>query len=169
MTETTKQSEQKEQGTFPGVFRPALIKDAKNIQAIVKIYADQGLMLPRALNELYETIREYTVYEEDGEIIGVCALHVAWEDLAEVLGLAVDPKHPGRGIGASLVGIALKEAARLGIPKVFTLTYVPDFFTKSGFVEVDKSEFPHKIWSACVRCHKFPDCDETGMIIHLDF
>jgi len=169
MNEVIRQSEQKEQGILPGVFRPALIKDAKDIQALVKVYADQGLMLPRSLNELYETIREYTVYEKDGKTRAVCALHVAWEDLAEIMGLAVDPAYSGRGIGARLVSIALKEAVRLGIPKVFTLTYVPDFFKKSGFEEVDKSEFPHKIWSSCVRCHKFPDCDETGMIIHLDF
>ncbi|HEB73434.1 MAG TPA: N-acetyltransferase [Nitrospirae bacterium] len=169
MSEVVRQSGKKERGTFPGVFRAALIKDAKNIQALVKVYADQGLMLPRSLNELYETIREYTVYEEDGKIKGACALHVAWEDLAEIMGLAIDPKYSGRGIGARLVNIALEEATRLGIPKVFTLTYVPDFFKKSGFEEVDKSEFPHKIWSSCVRCHKFPDCDETGMIIHLDF
>jgi len=150
-----------------GVFRPALIKDAKKIQDLVKIHADKGLMLPRALSELYETIRQYLVYEENGKILGVCGLHISWEDLAEIRALAVNPQHERRGIGAKLLYHAIEEARRLGVPKVFTLTYVPDFFAKAGFEIIDKSGLPHKIWSDCIRCHKFPDCDETGMILNL--
>ncbi|MGK7345980.1 MAG: N-acetyltransferase [Candidatus Nitrospinota bacterium M3_3B_026] len=150
-----------------GVFRPAIIKDARAIQSLVKIYADRGEMLPRSINELFETIRQYIIYEEEGKTLGVCGLHIAWEDLAEIRALAVNPDSRGRGIGAALARKAIDEARRLGVPKVFTLTYVPGFFRKLGFEIVEKQEFPHKIWSECVRCHKFPDCDETGMILNV--
>lgn len=150
-----------------GVFRPAIIKDARSVQSLIKMHAEKELMLPRSLNELFETIRQYTVYEEDGVILGVCGLHISWEDLAEVRALAVHPDHMGRGIGSHLLEGAMAEARRLGIPRVFTLTYVPDFFRKKGFRDMDKSEFPHKIWSECVKCHKFPDCDEIGLIYDL--
>lgn len=148
----------------PGVFRSAVIGDAKKIQTLINRYGDRGLMLHRSLNEIYENIRQYVIYEENGEILGVCGLQVTWEDLAEIRALAVDESKAGRGIGTLLVEKCIEEARRLGIPKVFTLTYVPDFFARLGFTVVDKMQFPHKIWSECVRCHKFPDCDETGMI-----
>lgn len=168
MSDTTARKKDKKRAPLTGVFRPAIIKDAKTIQDIVKIYAEKGQMLPRSLNELYETIRQYMLYEEDGQILGVCGLHITWEDLAEIRALAVRPEHGDRGIGSSLVERAMKEAKRLGVAKVFTLTYVPGFFAKMGFEVVEKQEFPHKIWSECVRCHKFPDCDETGMIRPVD-
>jgi len=152
----------------PGIFRPAVIGDSKRIQALINSYGDKGLMLHRSLNEIYESIRQYIIYEENGEVMGVCGLQVTWEDLAEIRALAVDESKSRRGIGTMLVERAIDEARRLGIPKVFTLTYVPDFFAKLGFTIVDKAQFPHKIWSECVRCHKFPDCDETGMIRPVD-
>jgi len=152
----------------PGIFRPAVIGDSKRIQALINSYGDKGLMLHRSLNEIYENIRQYIIYEENGDVVGVCGLQVTWEDLAEIRALAVDESKSRRGIGTMLVERAIDEARRLGIPKVFTLTYVPDFFARLGFTVVDKMQFPHKIWSECVRCHKFPDCDETGMIRPVD-
>jgi amino-acid N-acetyltransferase len=151
----------------PGPLRPALIKDVDAMHNLIRIYAERDLMLKRHVNELCETIREYTVYEEDGKLLGLCGLHVIWKDLAEVRALAVSEEHFGRDIGQTLVRWALDDARRLGIFRVFTLTYVPGFFEKLGFTVVDKSALPHKIWGDCVRCHKFPDCDETGMILDL--
>jgi len=168
MSDATVDKKDKDGPALVGVFRPAIIEDAKKIQSLIKTYADRGLMLHRSLNELYETIRQYMLYEEDGRILGACGLHITWEDLAEIRALVVDPDHGGKGIGSALVKKGIEEARRLGIPKVFTLTYVPGFFLKLGFEVVEKQEFPHKIWSECVRCHKFPDCDETGMIIRVD-
>ncbi len=165
MSETTNIQNQQVPGHIKGVFRQALLRDAKAIQKLIMIYADKGLMLPRSLSELYETIRQYILYEEDGKIVGVCGLHITWEDLAEIRALCVEPPNARRGIGRQLTELALAEAKHLGVPKVFTLTYAPDFFAKLGFTEIDKNELPHKIWGDCVRCHKFPDCDETGMII----
>jgi amino-acid N-acetyltransferase len=154
--------------TLPGKFRPAVMGDAKSIHSLINRYGDKGLMLHRSINEIYETIRHYVIYEENGVVLGVCGLQVTWEDMAEVRALAVDESKAGQGIGSELVEKVLEEARRLGIPKVFTLTYVPGFFAKLGFVVVDKMQFPHKIWSDCVRCHKFPDCDETGMMRPVD-
>ncbi|MDH5509839.1 MAG: N-acetyltransferase [Nitrospinota bacterium] len=154
-------------GTLPGVFREAVIKDVEAMQKLIQVFAERDLMLKRHANELYETVREYNVYEENGKILGLCGLKVIWRDLAEVRSLAVEEAHFGRDIGQTLVRMALDEARRLGIAKAFTLTYVPRFFEKLGFREVDKSTLPHKVWGDCVRCHKFPDCDETGMILDL--
>ena len=161
-TEKTKSAK-----TLPGVIRPATIQDARAMQALIGHWADEKRMLPRALSELFETIRQYNVYEENGALLGVCGLHISWEDLAEVRALAVAQEQTGRGIGAALVQKSIEEAIRLAIPRVFTLTYEPEFFARLGFAEMDKSQFPHKVWTECVRCHKFPDCDETGMIINI--
>lgn len=149
------------------MIRKARLTDAKAIHALINSYALEGLLLPRSLNELYENIREYYVWEENGRIIGVCGLHVAWEDLAEVRGLAVDGSAAGRGIGRALVEKCLDEARELAVPRVFALTYQEGFFYKMGFKEVDKQTLPQKIWADCLKCVKFPDCDETAMLLEL--
>ena len=124
-------------------------------------------MIPRSLNEIYETLRDFVVCEDYGDICGVCALHIMWEDLAEIRSLAVDKKYQKKGIGKTLVKQCLKEAKALGIRKIFALTYQPAFFKKIGFLDIDKSSLPQKIWGDCLRCHKFPECDEQAVIINL--
>jgi len=121
-------------------------------------------MLPRSLNEIYETLRDHVVCEADGEIIGVCALHILWEDLAEIRSLAVKADAQRQGTGKKLVRHCISEARRLGIERIFVLTYSPDFFRSLGFTDIDKSELPQKIWGDCLRCHKFPECDEFALI-----
>jgi amino-acid N-acetyltransferase len=90
-----------------------------------------------------------------------------WEDLAEVRSLAVRDDRMGQGVGTELVEACLSEAIVLGITRVFALTYKPGFFEKMGFKRVDKSELPHKIWSDCLKCSKFPDCDEVALVTDL--
>lgn len=124
-------------------------------------------MLPRALSTIYENIRDFYVVEQDGSIVGCCALHVTWGDLAEVKSLAVDESTQGSGYGRVLVEKCLEDARELGIPKVFALTYVPDFFERVGFARVDKGTLPQKIWSECINCPKFPDCGEEAVAIEL--
>jgi len=97
----------------------------------------------------------------------VCGLRVYWEDLAEIKSLAVSEDQQDRGFGSKLVRACLQEARSLGIRKVFALTYVPDFFMRLGFKEVDRSIFPQKIWADCLKCPKFPDCDEVALAIDL--
>ncbi len=146
------------------MIRKAAVDDVRDIQELINFYAKLDSMLPRSLNELYENIRDFFVYEEDGKISGCVALHVAWEDLAEVKSLAVDRSKERQNIGSMLVNAAFEDAKRLKVRRVFALTYVPDFFQKFGFRKIEHSELPHKIWSECIRCVKFPDCQETAMV-----
>lgn len=148
------------------MIRKATVEDVKAIHRLLKKHADRGELLPRSLSDLYDDVRDFSVFEEksNGPLIGVCALHVCWEDLAEIRSLAVDERHQGRGIGSALVAEALAETHNLGIKRVFTLTYRPDFFTRHGFHIVDKATLPQKIWAECVKCVKFPDCDEIAML-----
>lgn len=149
------------------MIRHARIPDVKEIHQLLLIYANEGQLLGRSLADIYDALRDFYVYEEDGEIIGVCALSICWEDLAEVRSLAVKKGLSGRGIGRKLVETCLEEARELGLQKVFALTYQPEFFGKLGFTEIEKSELPHKIWTACLNCVKFPDCDELAFAIEL--
>jgi amino-acid N-acetyltransferase len=89
---------------------------------------------------------------------------VCWEDLAEIRSLAVSEQYQGEGIGSELVTAALAEAQDLEIRRIFTLTYRPDFFNKYGFEIVDKATLPQKVWTECIKCVKFPDCDEIAML-----
>lgn len=146
------------------MFRKAAIKDIKDIQQLINSFAGQDLMLPRSLNELYEDVRDFFVYEDKNKIIGCCALHIAWEDLAEIKSLAVAKRYRSRGIGRSLVDSCIREAKTVGAGKVFALTYVPEFFKRMGFKKIAHSRLPHKIWAECINCPKFPDCQETAMI-----
>lgn len=148
--------------------RKAAIKDVERIQKLVNHSASEGLMLALSLSEVYEHIRDFSVAAREGAVIGTCALHVVWEDLAEIRSLAVDPGSREHGIGSALVESCLEEARRLGLPRVFVLTYRQDFFIRRGFEAVDKAKLPHKVWRDCMKCTKFPDCDEEAMVMALD-
>jgi amino-acid N-acetyltransferase len=147
--------------------RKAKIEDIKQIHKLVNDFAKKEEMLPRALNELYEGIRDFVIFEENGEIKGICALRILWEDLAEIRSLAVKEEFRLHGAGRAMVKSCLKEAKDLGIKKVFALTYNIAFFKKIGFQEIDKAKLPHKIWGDCLKCPKFPECDEHAVIISL--
>jgi amino-acid N-acetyltransferase len=141
----------------------ARIADAPQIHKLANHFAQTGVMLPRALSEIYENIRDFFVVR-DGETVAACAaLHVYWSDLAEIRGVAVSEDRQGQKLGAELVAACLREASSLGIPRVFCLTYKAAFFEKQGFRQVDKLELPRKVWSECYRCPKFPDCDEVAL------
>ena len=144
--------------------RKAGTRDVREIHRLVNSFAKREQMLPRSLNEIYETLRDHIVCEDNGEVTGVCALHILWEDLAEIRSLAVKADAQRQGTGRKLVKSCISEAKRLGIERIFVLTYNPDFFRSLGFVDIDKSELPQKIWGDCLRCHKFPECDEFALI-----
>ena len=139
------------------------------IQDLIRTFADRKLMIRRSLGELYESVREFFVaIDDDGQIIGCAALHVFWDDLAELKCLAVTEQAQGRGIGRRLVEAVWRSAADLEIKTVFTLTYVADFFEKCGYHRIEKAELPHKIWNECVRCPLFPNCNEIALVRSLD-
>lgn len=146
------------------MLRKARISDIKAIHELINRCAGRGEMLPRSLAELYDNIRDYLVYEEKGQIAGTCALHICWEDLAEIRSLVVSEEMRLRGIGQALVEACLVEAKEFRIERVFLLTYQEAFFRKQGFILTDKKELPQKIWTDCIKCSKFPQCDESAMI-----
>ena len=150
------------------MIRKAQISDVKEIQKILVTFANRGDMLSRSLSELYESLRDFFVYSDDGTLLGTAALHIVWEDLAEVRSVAVVEEAGRKGIGSQLVLACINEARQIGLKRIFCLTYKPEFFAKLGFRLVDKSELPHKVWGDCIKCVKFPDCDENAMIMDLD-
>jgi amino-acid N-acetyltransferase len=152
------------------MIRKARIQDVKTIKDLVNRYAEKGEMLPRALGELYDSIRDFSVYEENGKVIGVAALHIGWEGLGELRSVAVAPEHIGEGIGKKLVKACMEEAAQMGVKEVFVLTYVKEFFDKIGFRKANKNDLPQKVWTECRnKCVKYPDeCNETAMTLKLD-
>ncbi len=149
------------------MLRKAEIKDVKDIQKLLTYFAGHGDMLSRSLSELYESVRDFYIFEEDGRLVGAAAIHVVWEDLAELRSVAVAEEAGGRGVGSQLVNACIEEGKGMGLKRLFCLTYKPDFFGKFGFRLADKAELPHKVWGDCIKCVKFPDCDEIAMILDL--
>ena len=146
------------------IIRKADVNDVPAIADTINIHAPKGIMLPRPISQIYDNVRDYHVIELDGNIIGCGALHVTWSDLAEIRALSIREEHVGKGYGRRIVEKLLEEADALKIEKVFVLTYQEKFFGKMGFSEIDKAELPQKIWSECVNCIHFPNCDEIAMI-----
>jgi amino-acid N-acetyltransferase len=148
------------------MIRKATINDIKTIHELLSIYGSKGELLARPLSELYDHVRDFFVFvdKSDDRVVGCCALQFCWEDLAEIRSLAVHPDFLDSGIGTRLVEASLTEASSFNIKKIFTLTYRPNFFTKFDFVRIKKSDLPLKIWSDCIICVKFPDCDEIAMM-----
>lgn len=148
------------------MIRKAKVSDVKGIYKLLSAFSDSGKILPRSLSEIYDNLRDYSVYcsGDQETAVGACAIHVSWEDLAEIRSLTVEEEFANKGIGKALVEHCLAEAKELGVGRVFVLTYNTRFFEKRGFQPVDKSSLPHKIWSDCLKCIKFPDCDEVAMI-----
>ena len=150
------------------MIRNARMEDIKVIHELLKHFADKGLLLGRSLSSLYDHLRDFKVYVEksdDGElVVGVGALNVCWENLAEIRSFAVAESYQGRGIGTQLATACLDEAVAFGISRVFTLTYQSTFFKRLHFRDIDKNELPHKVWSDCIQCPKFPDCNEEALV-----
>lgn len=150
------------------MLRKATIEDVEKIYKIINEFAAKNVMLPRSLSELYENIRDFFVFIQNDALVGCAALHIFWKDLAEIKSVAVVESSQRAGVGRKLVNACIREARKLRIAKMFVLTYVPEFFEKCGFTKVEKESLPHKIWSECVKCHKFPDCGEIPLILQLN-
>jgi len=147
--------------------RNAGLKDVPAVHALIMSYAERRLLLPRALTDIYEKMRDFFVCEEHGRIVACAALHIVWADLAEVRSLAVAEPCQGRGMGSALVQCCVDEARRLRLPRIFTLTYQEAFFARHGFRRIEKEKLPHQVWADCVKCPHFPDCDEIAMTLDL--
>ena len=150
------------------MIRKARMTEVPMIYKLLEISARNGDLLPRSLGELYDTIRDFQVYvDEQGQLIGCCALHPTWEDLGEIRSLVVSEDARRKGIGRSLVTRCLEEGAELGMKRIFVLTFNSPFFQGLAFVPISKSHLPHKIWAECIRCIHFPDCKEEALLLEL--
>ena len=148
--------------------RKARVNDVKGIQTLLRDCASRGELLPRALTHLYKHVRDFHVAErDDGRLVACCGLSIIWEDLAEIRSLVVEDSFRRQGLGRRIVQECLGESDVLGVRRVFALTYQAGFFERLGFLEVDKDVLPQKIWADCVHCPKYPDCDETAVLLHL--
>ncbi len=147
--------------------RHARVPDATAIRDLINYYAERGRMLHRSLEAIYEMLREFVVAEEDSQIVGCVAVDVFWADLAEVKSLAVAEDRRGQGIGRILVEAAEADARKLGVKKLFALTYEKGFFLSRGFTPIDRDTLPEKVWRECIACSKFDACDEIAMIKNL--
>ena len=146
----------------------ASIADARAICELVNEFARKGEMLPRTMSEVYQNLRDfYVVRDAGGALVGCGALHILWEDLAEVKSLAVREDQQGRGVGAQIVRACIDEARDLGLSTVFALTYRPGFFERLGFTQADVMTLPRKVWGECYRCPKFPGCNEIALVLPL--
>lgn len=149
--------------------RNATIADARAICDLVNYYAERGRMLHRSLEGVYDTIREFQVAEDDeGRVVGCVAVDVFWSDLAEVKSLAVSPDARGTGLGGRLMRAAVEDARRLGVKRLFALTYEQGFFERQGFAVIARETLPEKVWRECLVCPKADACDEIAMLRRLD-
>lgn len=147
----------------------ASIADAQAIHDLVNAFARKGEMLPRTMAEVYENLRDfYVVRDASGETVACGALHILWEDLAEIKSLAVREDLQGQRLGARIVEACLEEARQIGLSTAFALTYRPRFFEKLGFAQADVMTLPRKVWGECYRCPKFPGCNEIAMVRAVD-
>lgn len=139
--------------------------DVDEMLKLVEPEIKKGVILHRSADEIANTIRSYFVAKDEGKIIGFCALHIYSQTLAEVRSLIVASSHQKQGVGRGLLELILKEGKELGIQEVISLTYQVEFFKKIGFEIIDKSLIPnHKIWSDCIKCKRFPICDEIALL-----
>jgi amino-acid N-acetyltransferase len=146
----------------------AKIGDVQQMHELINRFANKGEMLPRALSELYENLRDFFVIRENDKVVACVSLHISWVDLAEIRSMAVHEERQSRGLGSILIKACMEEAKVLGIPMVFCLTYRPTVFEKHDFKQIDKLDLPRKVWTECFRCPKFPDCDEVALIHKFD-
>jgi amino-acid N-acetyltransferase len=157
-------------GSSPQGVRKARIDDVPAMYRIINHYAEKQLMLPKTYLQLYENLRDYSVFEDPpgAQQIAACgALHLYWDDLAEIRALAVAPGIAQKGIGTRLVESLVDEARAYGLEQVFLFTYIPEFFRRFGFIQVEHRTMPLKVYNECFHCPKFNTCDEIAMVLHL--
>ena len=119
------------------VIRPARTSDVKAIRELVDSYAAPGQMLAKETVTLFESVQEFTVAELDGQVIGCGALHILWEDLAEVRTVAVEKSLHMQGIGHQILQRIIERAREIGVSRIFCLTFQTDFFGKHGFEAIE--------------------------------
>jgi amino-acid N-acetyltransferase len=151
-----------------GSVRKPRLPDVPAIKKLIDDAAAKGAVLPRTVVELSESIRDLQIYDDEKGLGGCCALHIDMENLAEIRSIVVREDLRGQGVGKHLLEACIAEARALGVKRVYALTRIEAFFARHGFSEIDKHDLPSKVFRDCVRCPKFPDCDETAVILDLE-
>ncbi|MFN3550272.1 MAG: N-acetyltransferase [Endomicrobiia bacterium] len=151
----------------------AKVSDVQKIYKLVNKFAKKNLMLPRVINDIYERLSEFFVIRKNKEVIGCAAIHLTWtgkneEVLAEIRSLAVEENFQGKGLGRKLVFTIEREAKKLGVRKIFALTFVSEFFKKLGYQVIPRETLPHKVWTECINCPFFMECKEIPVIKSLE-
>lgn len=131
--------------------RPARTQDVTAIRRLIDRYAPDRRLLSKATVTLYEDVQEFVVAEVDGQTVGCGALHVMWEDLAEIRTLAVDPDLTGNGVGRRILSLLISRGERLGVSRIFCLTFEGDFFRRFGFVELSDPAVSPDIYAELLR------------------
>jgi amino-acid N-acetyltransferase len=144
--------------------RKASMNDIPALLELINGYAAKGIMLSRTEFELSENMRDFMVAYAGNQLAGCGALHFYSPTMGEVRSLAVAETHKTHGIGRLIVDALVYEAKLYGLDAVFAFTYVPRFFAKVGFNEVERGELPLKAWKDCLRCPKFQACDEIAVV-----
>lgn len=146
------------------IIKPKL-KDAQGIKSLLDYYSRQQIVLPRSIVDICEKIRIFwiAVDTDTNEIIGCAGIQFYWDNLAEIKSLAVKKEYWGKGIGNMLVQKCIEEARSFGVKKIFALTYIAEFFKKLGFQIISKNSLPQKIWTECINCQHFPNCNEDAV------
>lgn len=147
----------------------AKLSDIPSMQALVVFEVKEGIILNRSEDEVATNIRSYVLAKDDGVLVGYAALHIHSKRLAEIRSLIVDENYRGRKIGQNMIEFTLKEAKALEVEEdILVLTYLPAFFEKLNFKEINKELIPeHKIWADCIKCIHFPVCNEIALVYKL--
>ncbi len=162
------------------IIRNANTKDVKIIRNLIDNYAPDRRLLSKATVTLYEDVTDFMVIEFENKVIGAGAIHVLWEDLAEVRTLAILPEHKFKGFGSKLLESLMKRAKELGVSRIFCLTFETKFFSKHGFIEIEGAQVEPEIYQQLLESYdvgiaEFLDLDKvkpntlgnTRMIKHL--
>jgi amino-acid N-acetyltransferase len=147
----------------------AKLCDIPDMLALVTKEVQEGIILNRTEDEVATNIRSYVLAKDNGKLVGYTALHIHSKRLAEIRSLIVDESYRGKHVGKRMVEFTLEEAKVLGVEEdVLVLTYLPQFFEKLNFVEINKEVIPeHKIWADCIKCIHFPVCNEVALVYKL--
>ena len=135
------------------VIRPATTHDVKAIRALVDSYAAPGQMLAKETVTLYESVQEFIVAENDGIIVGCGALHILWEDLAEVRTVAVAKDLHRKGVGHKILEAIIARAKEVGVEKIFCLTFQTDFFGSHGFEVIEGTPVDPEVYAELLRSY----------------
>lgn len=147
--------------------QPASLADMDLVHGLVTPFADRNEMLHRPKSELYENFRDYYVVK-DGTLLVACgSVHVVWNDLAEIKAIAVREDYQSQGWGKRMIAHCMEAARDMGIATVFVLTHKTGYYDQLGFQVLDVMNLPRKVWGECLRCPKFPNCNEIAMVYHL--